>query len=44
MGFSYSLLPQLQKYVIPVTLREGTGNRRLAVKYLKEPINGSEYT
>ena len=43
-GFSYSLLPQLQKYVIPVTLREGTGNRRAAVKYLKELINGSEYT
>ena len=43
-GFSYSLLPQLQKYVIPVTLREGTGNRRAAVKYLKELINGAEYT
>lgn len=42
-GFSYSLLPQLQKYVIPVTLREGTGNRRAAVEYLKELINGSEY-
>ncbi len=42
-GFSYYLLSQLQKYVIPVALREGTGDRRTAVSYLKELIKASEY-
>ena len=42
-GFSYYLLPQLKKYVIPVVLREGRGNRRTAIKYMKALIKDSEY-
>lgn len=42
-GFSYQLLPQLQKYVIPVMLREGRGDRRAAIKYMKALIKDSEY-
>lgn len=42
-GFSYYLLPELKKYVIPIMLREGTGDRRAAVSYLKELIRKSEY-
>ena len=42
-GFSYYLLPQLKKYVIPVMLREGTGDRKAAVGYMKELIKKSEY-
>ncbi len=42
-GFSYYLLPQLKKYVIPVALREGTGDRKAAINYMKELIKDSEY-
>lgn len=42
-GFSYYLLPNLKKYVIPVSLREGTGTRKEAVNYLKELIKKSDY-
>lgn len=42
-GFSYQILPQIKKYVIPIMLREGTGNRKAAVSYLKELIKDSEY-
>lgn len=42
-GFSYYLLPQLKKYVNPVMLREGKGDRRAAVNYLKALIKESEY-
>lgn len=42
-GFSYFLLPQLKKYVIPVMLREGKGDRRAAISYLKTLIKDSEY-
>ena len=42
-GFSYYLLPKLKKYVIPVMLREGTGDRTAAVNYLKALIKDSEY-
>ena len=42
-GFSYYLLPQLKKYVIPVMLREGRGDRRAAIKYMKALIKDSEY-
>lgn len=42
-GFSYYLLPKLKKYVIPVMLREGTGDRAAAVNYLKALIKDSEY-
>ena len=42
-GFSYFLLPELKKYVLPVTLREGTGNRNEAIEYMKALIEDSEY-
>lgn len=42
-GFSYYLLPNLKKYVIPVMLREGTGDRKAAVQYMRELIKGSQY-
>ncbi len=42
-GFSYSLLPDLKKYVIPIQLREGTGNRKAAINYMKSLIKDSEY-
>lgn len=43
-GFSYYILHNLRKYVIPVMLREGTGNRRAAVSYMKTLIETSEYS
>ena len=43
-GFSYTLLPQLKKYVIPVMLKEGTGDRKAAVVYMKNLIKASEYS
>lgn len=43
-GFAYRLLSSIGKYVIPVQLREGSGDRRAAVKYLKELIKDSEYS
>lgn len=43
-GFSYYLLPNLRKYVIPMMLREGTGDRRAAVNYIKSLIGCSEYS
>ena len=42
-GFSYYLLPELKKYVLPIMLREGTGDRKAAASYLKELIKKSEY-
>lgn len=42
-GFSYYLLPKLKRYVIPVMLREGTGDRTAAVNYLKALIKDSDY-
>lgn len=42
-GFSYQLLPNLNKYVITVMLREGRGNRNNAVRYLRSFIESSEY-
>lgn len=42
-GFSYQLLPKIKKYVIPVMLREGRGDRRAAIKYMKALIKDSEY-
>ena len=41
-GFSYYILPQLKRYVNPVMLREGKGDRRAAVNYLKARIKESE--
>ena len=42
-GFAYTILPQLNKYVIPVMLREGSGNRKEATNYMKKLISKSEY-
>jgi ATPases of the AAA+ class len=42
-GFSYYLLPNLKNYLIPVTLKEGSGNRKEAVNHLRGLINTSEY-
>lgn len=43
-GFAYKLLPELKKYIIPVVLREGTGDRKAAVAYLEELVRNSEYS
>ena len=42
-GFSYLLLPELKKYIILITLNEGTVDRRAATSYLKSLIKKSEY-
>ena len=42
-GFSYSLLPNLRKYVLPMQLKEGSGNRKAAVKYMQMLIKGTDY-
>lgn len=43
-GFSYFILPNLQKYVIPISLKEGTGDRKSAINYLKKLIQTSDYS
>lgn len=43
-GFAYELLSALSKCIIPVKLKEGTGDRKTAVKYLKALIKASEYS
>lgn len=42
-GFSYQLLPALKKYAIPLALKEGRGDRKTAVNYMKYLIEGSNY-
>ena len=42
-GFSYQILPHIKKYVIPVMLREGRGDRKAAVRYIRTLIKESEY-
>ena len=42
-GFAYYLLPHLKKYAIPVMLKEGSGDRKAAVNYLKTLIKKSNY-
>ena len=42
-GFSYSILPNLKKYCLPLMLREGTSDRKIAVRYLKALVKKSEY-
>ncbi len=42
-GFSFQLLPQLNKYMLPVVLKEGSGDRTAAVDYMKQLIKTSEY-
>ena len=43
-GFAYSVLPEINKYVIPVCLREGIADRKNAVKYMKTLIQNSQYS
>ncbi|MCR5339110.1 MAG: AAA family ATPase [Lachnospiraceae bacterium] len=42
-GFSHLMLPRLNKYVIPLSMKEGSGNRKAAVSYMKSLIASSEY-
>lgn len=42
-GFAYFILPNMSKYVIPVVLREGSGDRTAAINYMKKLIRNSEY-
>ena len=42
-GFAYYLLKQLGKYAITIALKEGKGDRKAALKYLKSLILESEY-
>ena len=42
-GFSFQILPGLKKLVIPVMLREGSGDRKAALEYMKRLIKNSEY-
>ena len=43
-GFAYQVLPEIGKYVIPVTLKEGKGDCKKALNYLKALIKQSEYS
>ena len=43
-GFSYQILPELKNLVIPVSIREGSGDRDAAVIYLEGLIGKSEYS
>lgn len=43
-GFSYYILPNLKKYIIPIMLKEGTGDRKAAINYMKSLIGSSEYS
>lgn len=43
-GFSYFLLPELKRYILPIALKEGSGNREAAIKYAESLIKNSEYS
>ena len=43
-GFSYYILPEINKYALAVPLKEGTGNRESAVNYLNMLISESDYS
>lgn len=43
-GFSYYIIPELMKCIIPIFLKEGTGDRKAAIKYMKRLIATSEYS
>ena len=43
-GFAYQLLSLVRKHVIPVMLKEGKGDRKAAVNYMKELIKTSKYS
>ncbi|MCR4813234.1 MAG: AAA family ATPase [Lachnospiraceae bacterium] len=42
-GFAFQILPKLNRYVRTVAIKEGTGDRKAAVSYLKDLIGKSEY-
>ncbi len=42
-GFSYQILTQIRKLVVPVMIKEGSTDRKGAIKYLRTLIKGSEY-
>lgn len=42
-GFAYRFFSLIRKYIMPVMLKEGKGNRKAAVNYMKELIKASEY-
>lgn len=41
-GFSYQLLPQIKKYAVTMMLREGRGDRKTAIEYMKTLIRNSD--
>ena len=43
-GFSDYILLNLKKYIIPIMLNEGTGDRKAAINYMKSLIASSEYS
>jgi len=43
-GFSYMLLSKINRYVLPVKLREGSGDRKAAVSYMQNLIKLSDYS
>ena len=43
-GFAWYLLKQLNKYALTITLKEGKGDRKAALSYLKHLIKNSEYS
>lgn len=43
-GFAYYLLPELKRYMMTIMLREGTGDRKVAVDYMQRLIEKSEYS
>lgn len=43
-GFAYYLLPELKKYILPVTIKEGKGDRKAAIEYMEALIRKSEYS
>ncbi|MCR4611131.1 MAG: AAA family ATPase, partial [Lachnospiraceae bacterium] len=42
-GFAYDILSQVQDFVITMPLKEGTGDRKTAIKYLQSLIKDSQY-
>lgn len=43
-GFAYQFLSRVRKHVVPIMIREGKGNRKAAISYMKELIKTSEYS
>ena len=43
-GFAYKLLGNLSKHMLPVKLKEGSGDKQSALRYLKSLIKNSKYS